>query len=337
MPNRALVLSGGGSRGAFELGAADYLVNDLGLDFSVIAGVSTGALNAVVLAQGRGLDGLRTQVGVLKDVWFGIRSADDIYRKRFLGEVLVFLLKDSIYSPKPIWAKIQQYVDPERLQGSGRELRIGATILETGAYRTIDQRDPRIREWTLASASMPLFFPPVHIDGAAAVDGGLRNVTPLADAFRALKGLPASGDGRPDELYVLLASPLDLAPAPAPSSWKTGRAVAERGVDVLVNEVFREDLSYALAINRTVRRAGAIAGAGAGAGGQAMPFGPSKYRSVGIKTILPEKEYSQALEFDPRKIREAFAAGRAAATHPLSEDELENALRGTQRRSTDRV
>jgi predicted acylesterase/phospholipase RssA len=61
-------MSGGGSKGAFELGAVDYLVNEDGLDFKVIAGVSTGSLNATMLAQGADFDGLRDQLEQLKDL-----------------------------------------------------------------------------------------------------------------------------------------------------------------------------------------------------------------------------------------------------------------------------
>src|ERR671923_797210 len=87
MAKRALVMSGGGAKGAFELGAIDYLVNDRKLDFDVIAGVSVGSLNAVLLAQGQGFQGLQQQVKRLKDVWFGIRGNDDIYRTRLLGKL----------------------------------------------------------------------------------------------------------------------------------------------------------------------------------------------------------------------------------------------------------
>ena len=56
MPNRAVVMSGGGSKGAFQAGALDYLIQDQGLDFQVIAGVSTGSLNSVVLSQASSFD-----------------------------------------------------------------------------------------------------------------------------------------------------------------------------------------------------------------------------------------------------------------------------------------
>src|SRR4051794_4773691 len=48
---RALVLSGGGLKGAFQAGAIYHLIVHRSCDFSEIAGVSVGSLNAVILAQ----------------------------------------------------------------------------------------------------------------------------------------------------------------------------------------------------------------------------------------------------------------------------------------------
>ena len=48
----ALVLSGGGAKGAFQVGALQHLIEDRGLDFTIVAGVSTGALQAAMVAQG---------------------------------------------------------------------------------------------------------------------------------------------------------------------------------------------------------------------------------------------------------------------------------------------
>src|SRR5262245_34911937 len=197
MANRALVLSGGGSRGAFQLGAADYLVNERGLDFQVIAGVSTGSLNAILMAQGAGLEGLKSSLGELRSLWFGIRSDRDIYSPRFLGKLLVLFGKKSVYSTRPLAELIARHVSPERLRASGKELRIGAVSLGTGEYRVVDQDNPRIRDWALASASIPLVFPPVTIGDETVLDGGIRNVTPFDDAFAALKSL-GSDEEEPD-------------------------------------------------------------------------------------------------------------------------------------------
>lgn len=335
MPNRALVMSGGGSKGAFELGAVDYLVNEDGLDFKVIAGVSTGSLNATMLAQGADFDGLRDQLEQLKEIWFGISSYRDVYRKRFLGKVLILFANSSLYKPKPLWEKIQRRVDPDQLQNSGKQLRIGAVCLETGDYRSIDQTDSRIHEWTLASSSMPLMFPPVKCDGESAVDGGVRNVTPLKDAFKALKELREYQPGEEeDQMYVILASPPEIDEEHG--RLKNGLQIGKRTAAILVNEVFREDLNYALAINHSVRaydqlrqalcRTAALQPAVGMLEQLPFEFRPPKYRAVRMLGVIPEVCYSESLEFDRVKIKVAYEAGREAAKTPLSEDEMRRLL-----------
>ncbi len=180
-------MSGGGAKGAFQLGVVDHLIKEKNLDFDVIAGVSVGSLNAVVLAQGRGLDGLREKLEDLEQLWFGLPGNEGIYRKRFLGKLLVFIFKDSILDPGPLKEQMDTNVEEEKLRQSGKEFRIGAVTLESGEYVVIDQNTSSIKEWTLASSSMPLAFPPVKIDSDHAVDGGIRNITPLREAFTALK------------------------------------------------------------------------------------------------------------------------------------------------------
>jgi NTE family protein len=352
MPNRALVLSGGGSKGAFEVGAVDYLVNDRGLDFEVVLGVSTGSLNAVILAQGADLSGLKTQVAALKDLWFGIRSSDDIYKKRFLGNILVLLTRNSIYSPDPLRKKLETNVFPERLKASGKDLRVGAVVLESGDYVTIDQADASIIAWTLASSSMPVFFPPVRVAGHTAVDGGVRNITPLKDAFDALKkradakgamaperagadAVRSAVSPEPDEIYVVLASPLDIRHESGP--WKTGIDVAKRSVAILSNEILRTDLHRAFTVNQAVQFYESVEEELNRTMGRErarkylesvpFPFRPPDYRYVRLWTILPEIEYSQTLEFHPQKIREAYEGGRQAAQRALGEAEFATILR----------
>lgn len=339
MPNRALVMSGGGSKGAFELGALDYLINVRNLDFQVIAGVSTGSLSAVMLAQGKGPEGLKEQVKRLKDYWLGIRSHRDIYRDRFLGKLLALAFRNSMFSSRPIWEKLQREVSAERLRVSGREFRVGAVSLESGRYRTISQRDSEIPAWVLASSSMPPALPPVGISGETWTDGGVRNVTPLEDAFRALKDLGPEEASSPDELYVLLASPLEIGEDR--EKWRSGVTIGFRTGMILDNEVYREDLDYALSVNQSVRfytgtRAQLVRELGEDRAneilGDQFPFRPPKYRVVVIKTVVPPREYSGDLEFDPRKIREAFDGGQAAAHAPLNEEELLARLRGWKSR-----
>src|SRR5699024_10752717 len=84
----ALVLSGGGFKGAFQVGALEYLlynpilIEDEVIDidhFDVISGVSVGSLNGAFIAT--------QQLETLKDIWFNHiikRGPEVIYTSKFL-------------------------------------------------------------------------------------------------------------------------------------------------------------------------------------------------------------------------------------------------------------
>lgn len=80
----ALVLSGGGFKGAFQIGALDYLreakLVDPELRFDVIAGISAGALNGAFIAS--------QQYELLKTIWQRIEEEGSsvIYNSEFLNE-----------------------------------------------------------------------------------------------------------------------------------------------------------------------------------------------------------------------------------------------------------
>ncbi len=80
----ALVLSGGGSRGAFIVGALEVLYES-DLDFDIIAGTSTGALIASLLPT--------KEIQVLRGIYSSV-TTDDIIRQRNVVEILA---TDSIY------------------------------------------------------------------------------------------------------------------------------------------------------------------------------------------------------------------------------------------------
>jgi NTE family protein len=339
MGKLAIVMSGGGAKGAFELGAVDYLVNHqfAGRDVDVIAGISVGSLNAAMLAQGKGRAGLVERVVRLKDLWLGLTD-DAVYRSRLLGKLFVFLWNNSIYDSSPIHDRIRKEIDPGALRESGRQFRIGAVALESGAFRAVGQDAPDIHSWILASSSMPLFFSPVAVAGCHGVDGGVRNVTPLREAF---DGLQAAGGGDledQDEMWVLFASPLAIDAVEddkVAEMLKNGLGISERAVNILVNQIYREDVQYALDINASVRgylsaarqlRARGLSDADTAKVLGDIQFRPPKYRPVKMWAVVPPVLYMDALDFDPAKIRQAYAAGQQAAATPLDEEALRRLL-----------
>lgn len=301
----AVVLSGGGAKGAFQVGVLDELIVRRGVRVDIFAGVSTGAIQA--------LGGAQDDVPLLVEAWLALRGNRDVYRSR--GGIVGGLLgNDSLYDAGPIRARIRALADEERLRAGGRRLLLGVVSLTTGEFRTVAENTPGIADWVYASAAMPVFFRPLTTratDGTEEqwVDGGVRNVTPLDAAL----------EQRPRAVIVVLASP---PPAATPRR-KYGDlvSVALRSVNILQQEVVANDTGNAALVNDLIaareRQAAALTAAGLGAEASARVLAPldaqlAKYRFAPIRIIAPESEIAETLEFDPARIRAGIDAGRRA-------------------------
>jgi predicted acylesterase/phospholipase RssA len=203
--HRALVLSGGGAKGSWQVGACEHLVAEKGIWFDIISGVSVGAINGTTLAHARDLDGLRSHLERLRSVWFGVRGNDNIYRRRRFGALGLALGKwGGLYDTTPLREEVLgREIDPAQVAASPIRLRVGYVDLRSRCYRTAGNDHPRLRDAVLASCAMPVLFPPVHLPGSRelGVDGGVRSFAPLADALRALAELPPEND--PAEVWVM--------------------------------------------------------------------------------------------------------------------------------------
>ncbi len=108
----ALVLSGGGFKGAFQIGALEYLlyntirIEDENIDidhFNIISGVSVGSLNGAFIATG--------QLEELKEIWFEkiINEGPDIvYTSKYLvnGQPNIKKIIAELVPDLPIWRRL---------------------------------------------------------------------------------------------------------------------------------------------------------------------------------------------------------------------------------------
>ncbi|MCK4533222.1 patatin-like phospholipase family protein [bacterium] len=295
MGKTALVLSGGGAKGSFQIGVLDYLLNEKKMDFDIICGVSVGSLNASMVAQG--------DFPKLLELWEGIRSNRDIYKKKFLGLLGGFLGSQSMYDNKPLWKKIDKYINPDKIRKNGKELRIGSVSLQTTKYISINQNNKNLKKWVLASTSIPIAFHPPFIDNEQIVDGGIRDITPLSTAIN----LGA------EKIVVVLASPSEIPYNP--KHYKSLIHVGIRTLEILLAEIYENDLKVSRKINATVQLWRKIMNKIEGADELCKEMGVplNKYREVEIVTIMPQKEVIDTLEFNPVKIREAIVYGKEMA------------------------
>src|SRR5256714_1577333 len=205
----------------FDRGKELGLIDERGLWFDVIAGVTAGAVNAATLAQAHDPDELATELEHLRSVWLGLRGSHDVSRRRWLGALgTVLARRASLYNAAPLRGVLAGHIDPARVAASPIRLRIGYVDLLSGRYCTAGNDHPTLVDAVLASCALPLIFPPVPLgDGhELAVDGGLRSATPLADALHALAETRATDD-EPDEAWVLAPHLAGPTPQPPPPHW----------------------------------------------------------------------------------------------------------------------
>lgn len=237
-PMRALVCSGGGSKGAFQVGALDYLMIDLKREYDIYCGVSVGAMNAAYLSQfpaGK-LEGIRS----LKQLWMNLETSD-VYKRWCPFGKLHALWKKSVYNSKPVKTLIRKNIHPSWLQTSGNMLRIGAVSLKTGEYRVFTEKDPQIVKGVIASSALPGLLSPAKIDGELWVDGGIRNITPIGAAI----------DAGADEIDVIMCQNSD-SPRGTKEDAKTIE-IALKSVDIMLHEIMENDLRIAHLINEQVK------------------------------------------------------------------------------------
>ncbi len=255
---RALVLSGGGSKGAFEAGAAYHLIVHRGCDFGEISGSSVGALNGALLAQAaaatdapQSLANLRDAAENLIDEWARIDNARDVMRTRPLGKLRFALFGlDSVADFTPLRKFVGERVSLARL-AVGRELRVGTMSFVDGRYREIvinagGQVDTATaHEFIFSSAVVPVFgrmpelAPPASNSRALQfADAGVRHPTPVTSYFltcrpaedarappacRPLTGGNTPPHPRTEQIFVVVTSPYsprnDLRPVADPRAF----------------------------------------------------------------------------------------------------------------------
>jgi NTE family protein len=184
----ALVLSGGGAKGAYEAGVAAVLLEH-GVPIRLVAGSSAGALNAALIADGR-----REQ---LETLWRGL-SRERIYSLRsgvFLAGLLPGWLTlraldraGSLFDPQPLRELIDGALDLERIRASPVRLLVITTDLARREARLFDNRTVT-REALMAAAAVPGAFPAVDVDGTLLVDGGLTGRAPVLEALASDAGV----------------------------------------------------------------------------------------------------------------------------------------------------
>jgi NTE family protein len=216
----AVVLTGGGARGAYQVGVLRYLAHAFPeLGFPVITGVSAGAINAALLAQHHGT--LTQATDEMAALWQEL-TPERIFRVDARGLVANMGrwglqlagggLRESrargLVDTGPLFDLLQEVLSPVDGEITGidynlhrdtlRAVALGTTSYTTGqsviwiqgreikTWERPQRRSVNTRlrvEHVMASAALPMFFPAVRIGDHWYGDGGIRLTAPLAPAL----------------------------------------------------------------------------------------------------------------------------------------------------------
>lgn len=257
---RALVLSGGGANGAFQFGALKYIEEEIkprfpDFNYDIIAGVSVGSLNAVMLAM--------EKFPWLEKIW----NSPNLEKLIFRGKLEVFQvmrrlisLERSILDNSPLLSLLQRYVRLADIRTDLHQLRIGAVTLTSGKYLSLSpeqfDEDVEFQKAILASTAIPILWNPVDEvktkDGVLhhLVDGSIRDTSPLGHVIQF----------HPEEVIIINCSSPRLPLAYDPEPARNLLAIARRAlVDIAIDEIFLNDLREFLTINDLVGQAKAQA------------------------------------------------------------------------------
>lgn len=268
--SKALVISGGGSKGAFAVGVIKYLAaNFPNKKFDMYVGTSTGALIAPLAALNK--------IAELEEL-YTTQHTHNIVQKFNIGDRLS---ETSIMGVDPLWQLIKKHYTDKfytELQDSGKQIFLATTCLQTSElviYSNKKQAESdnyasrkiesalQFRKAVLASACQPVFMPPVkvnlEINGVPDqfyqyVDGGVREYAGIEMAIQ---------NGATEIVAILLSS---VETEQETKEYKDIYSILEKTISTFIEDVgkndmvipmqYNEALKYIDAVKRKMRRAG---------------------------------------------------------------------------------
>ncbi len=247
----ALVLSGGGAKGAYQVGVIKELCRQ-GIKIDLVTGSSIGAFNGALMAEfiNSGLDFKETACK-LEKVWQEVTHILSLNWSGFVGNLFNPLLIPSIFTNREVKKILAKYISKERkfFDYTDCQLSVTGTNLNTRDLHIFDfNSDVTVNNAVLASMAYPVAYPSMKIDNNYYIDGGFLDNTPLKEAI--LWGAR--------KIYVVFLTPLSIIKGEEEGkdkdeSFYSAVKVIDSVIDIAGLNLMYGDLKQARKINKLIR------------------------------------------------------------------------------------
>lgn len=239
---KALVISGGGSKGAFAGGLAEYLITVCKNDYGVFIGSSTGSLLVPLLSIGeipklKSIFTSVTQKDIFNNCPFILKKKKGVYKTKInhKGILKMFLKKKKSFGETDnlrslIFKSITQD-DFERIRKKNVIVTVSNLNTMAVEYKeAISCSYVDFCEWIWASASLVPFMSLVKKNGFEYADGGLGNIVPIYQAIQ--KGAT--------ELDIILLRNIEHREKQLPI--RNALDLTSRAFSFMLNQIVTDDL-----------------------------------------------------------------------------------------------
>lgn len=188
----ALVLGGGGLKGFAHIGVFRAL-KELGIEPTVIAGTSIGALIGAAYARGMPLSEMEDRARALK--------RRDLFRLNRMGMLLERQHSPAIYLEEPLREVVKSVAGDKRLDQLKKALLINTVDIGRGSqvvWGLPGLRDVSVTDAVYASCALPGFYPPGRIGDRLCIDGGVLDNLPVSIAGLGMDAVIAVDTGSSD-------------------------------------------------------------------------------------------------------------------------------------------
>ena len=158
----ALVLGGGGLKGFAHIGVFRAL-KELGIEPTVVAGTSIGALIGAAYARGMDVSEMTDRARALK--------RRDLFRLNRMGMLLERQHSPAIYLEEPLRNVVKAVASEKRLGQLKKKLLVNTVDIQRGSqvvWGLPGLRDVSVADAVYASCALPGFYPPGLVAGGCA-------------------------------------------------------------------------------------------------------------------------------------------------------------------------